>query len=150
MVQIGVVRSCNSTLISTQPLVAVFVGGTSGIGEYTIQALAATHSDQGRGLRLYIVGRNGNAAEKTISECVRICPGGQFRFVQAKDLALLKDVDRVCNEITRIERDENTNGGTACVDLLVMSQAYLTFEKRRGNSSPLLPSSPASPTSSLV
>jgi NAD(P)-dependent dehydrogenase (short-subunit alcohol dehydrogenase family) len=143
IVQIDVVRSCNSTLIKTQPLVAVFVGGTSGIGEYTIRALAAAHSDQGKGLRLYIVGRNADAARATISDCVRVCPGGQFRFVQAEDLALLKDVDRVCAEIIRIEEDENVKGGTARVDLLVMSQAYLSFEPRRGISSSLVPPCPS-------
>ncbi|MCJ1393101.1 hypothetical protein MMC18_005973 [Xylographa bjoerkii] len=134
MVQIDAVRSCNSTLINTQPLVAVFVGGTSGIGENTIRALATNHSDQGKGLRLYIVGRNVDAAKKIIAECVRLCPVGQFRFVQAGDLALLKDVDRVCSEITRIEEDQNTNGEPARVDLLVMSQAGfpLSFQPRNG------------------
>ena len=133
MVQLDVVRSSNSTLVKSQPLVAVFVGGTSGIGEATIRVLATTHTDQGKGLRLYIVGRNAAAAEKTISECVRVCPKGQFRFVKAGDLALLKDVDRVCAEITRLEEEENADGGgTARVDLLVMSQAYLTFDPRKG------------------
>lgn len=132
MVRIDVVRSCNANLIKTQPLVAVFVGGTSGIGEQTIHALAATHANQGKGLRVYIVGRNADAAEKTISDCIRVCPGGQFRFMQAQDLALLKDVDRVCAEITRIEEEENINGGTARVGLLVMSQALLNFQPRRG------------------
>ncbi|MCJ1380168.1 hypothetical protein MMC17_003271 [Xylographa soralifera] len=132
MVKIDVVRSCNSTLVKTQPLVAVFVGGTAGIGENTIRALATTHSDQGKGLRLYIVGRNADAAKKIISECVHVCPVGQFRFVQAGDLSLLKDVDRVCSEITRMEEDESANGGNARVDLLVMSHAYfpLLFRPR--------------------
>ena len=143
MVQIDVVRSGISTLVQTQPLVAVFIGGTSGIGEYAIHALAATHSNQGKGLRVHIVGRNAKAAEKTISDCLRVCPRGQFRFLQAKDLALLKDVDRVCAEITRVEEDENANGGPARVDLLVMTQAYLTFESRRGISSSLVPPCPS-------
>ncbi|MCJ1421511.1 hypothetical protein MMC32_007875 [Xylographa parallela] len=132
MVQIDVVRSCNSTLVKTQPIVAVFVGGTSGIGENTIRALATTHSDQGKGLRLYIVGRNADAAKKIISECARVCPIGQFKFVQAGDLSLLKDVDHVCSEITRMEEDDNANGGSARVDLLVMSHAYfpLLFRPR--------------------
>ena len=134
MVRIDLTRSCNSTLTKTHPLVAVFVGGTSGIGEYTIRALATTHSNQGKGLRLYIVGRNTDAAKRIISDCVDICPAGQFRFVQAKDLALLADVGRVCAEIIQIEEDENANGGTAKVDLLVMSQAGfpLLFQPRNG------------------
>ncbi|MCJ1398810.1 hypothetical protein MMC11_002011 [Xylographa trunciseda] len=132
MVQLDIVRSCNSTLIKSQPLVAVFVGGTSGIGENAIRALAAAHSDQGRGLRLYIVGRNADAAKNIIADCVRVCSVGQFRFVKAEDLSLLKDVDHVCSEITRIEEEENTNGGSAKVDLLVMSQAGfdLSFQPR--------------------
>ena len=132
MVKIDLVRSCNSTLVKSHPLVAVFVGGTSGIGEYTIRALAATHASQGKGLRVYIVGRNAAAAEKTISDCLKKCPTGQFQFVQAKDLALLKDVDRVCAEITRLENEnENANGETPRVDLLVMSQATF-LQPRKG------------------
>ncbi|KAK9321583.1 hypothetical protein V1517DRAFT_170511 [Lipomyces orientalis] len=131
MVHIEVVRSCNSTLVKKQPLVAVFVGGTAGIGESSVRALAATHSVQGKGLRLYIVGRNADAAEKIISDCVRICPVGQFRFVPAEDLALLKDVDRVCAEIVRAEENENKYGETARLDILVMSQGYISFEPRR-------------------
>ena len=136
MVQIDVVRSCNSSLVKTQPLVAVFVGGTGGIGEFTIRALAATHADQGKGLRLYIVGRNADAAKKISSDCAQICPGGQFRFVQAQDLALLTDVDRVCAEIIQSEENEGANSGNARVDLLVMSQAFTLFQPRKGTSSP--------------
>ncbi len=72
MVQIDVVRSCISTLVKSQPLVTVFVGGTSGIGQYAIRALAATHSNQGKGLRVYIVGRNAEATEKTVADCLRL------------------------------------------------------------------------------
>ncbi|KAI9717646.1 MAG: hypothetical protein M1812_004591 [Candelaria pacifica] len=132
MVQLEVVRSANATLVKSQPLVAVFVGGTSGIGEFTIRALAATHGKEGKGLRLYIVGRNSSAAEKTISECKSVCPEGDFRFVKANDLALLNDVDRVCDEIIRIEEGIKADGGSARVDLLNLSQHYfpLTFEPR--------------------
>ena len=132
MVQLDIVRSSVSTLVKSQPLVAVFVGGTSGIGEYTVKALAAKCSDSRQGLHVYIVGRNTEAAKKTISECSRLCQRGKFDFVQAKDLALLKDVDRVCAEITSLEEKETPAGGDARVDLLVMSQAFLSFEPRRG------------------
>ena len=122
MVQIGVVRFSNATLIKSQPLVAVFVGGMSGIGEHTIHALAATHVDRGKGLHLYIVGRNADAGGKIILDCARVCPSGHFFFMRADDLSLLKDVDRVCAEIIQGEKDENGNG--ARVDLLIMSQAF--------------------------
>lgn len=133
MVRLSAVRACNSNLVRAQPLVAVFVGGTSGIGEQTILALSAVHSSEGKGLRLYVVGRNADAGRKIISECNRVCPGGQFRFVQAENLALLQDVDKVCAEIIRIEKqDETADGKTARVDLLVMSQAFLNFQPRKG------------------
>lgn len=132
MVHLDVVRSCNASLVKNQPLVAVFVGGTSGIGEYAVRALAATHANHGEGLRLYIVGRNEDAATKIISDCLKLCRSGQFRFVRADDLSLLRDVDRVCAEIIKAEQEKNQTGGTLRVDLLVMTQGYLAFESRKG------------------
>jgi NAD(P)-dependent dehydrogenase (short-subunit alcohol dehydrogenase family) len=129
MVLIDAVRACNSKLV-TQPFVGVFVGGTAGIGEASVRALAETYADHGKSLRVYIVGRNKAAAEKIVSECLEVCPAGDFRFVQAIDLALIKEVDRVCSEITKAERE--TAGEKAKVDLLVTTQGYLSFESRRG------------------
>ena len=133
MVRLNVVRSSNAAVVKSQPLVAVFTGATSGIGQFTVNALAATHAKDGKGLRVYIVGRKKASAEKTILECQKVCPAGQFRFVQAGDLALLKDVDRICTEIMQMEREEaKSTGQTARVDFLCMTQAYLAFEKRNG------------------
>ena len=133
MVRLDVVRSCNATLVKIQPLVAVFVGGTSGIGEYAVRALAATHASNGKGLRLYIVGRNEDAAKSITSDCLKLCPTGQFRFVRANDLSLLKDVDRVCVELMQAEEKEaKTTGEMGRIDLLVMTQGYLAFETRQG------------------
>ena len=133
MVQLDVVRRCNAQLMQSRPLVAVFVGGTNGIGKTTLKALASTHSDKGKGLRVYIVGRRKEATEELISECVRLCPPGDFRFVQASDLSLLEDVDKVCADIIQREEDENKNAGTARVDILCMSQGDFTFEPYKGN-----------------
>ena len=134
MVQIEHVRASISKLVKLRSLVAVFVGGTSGIGEFTIQALAATHGSDGKSIRAYIVGRNAAAAEKTIAECRVTCPNGQFIFVKAKDLSLLGDVDRVCAEIIELEEKNKTEGEVPRIDILVMSQHYfpLLFEPRHG------------------
>ena len=134
MVQIDVVRASIASLVKSRPLVAVFVGGTSGIGEFTIQALATTHGTDGKGLRVYIVGRNTSAAEKTIAECRGICPGGEFVFVKANDLSLLGDVDRVCSEIIELEEKNKADSEVPKIDILVMSQHYfpLLFEPRHG------------------
>ena len=139
MVRFDIVQSSNKTLINTQPLVAVFVGGTSGIGEYTIRALANTHGTQGKGLRLYIVGRNTSAAENIIAECTRTCPGADFRFIRAGNLALLKDVDSACAEIIRLEEAEKAKGRSARIDMLYMSQGYVAFNGREGNVTPFQP-----------
>lgn len=131
MVQLDKVRSAVSALAKTKPLVAVFVGGTSGIGEYTIRVLAAVCANGGRA-RVYIVGRNAKTADVIISDCARISPHGRFVFVQARDLSLLKDVDRVCAEIVGLESREVEDGGRPKIDLLVMSQACSVFQKRKG------------------
>ncbi|KAL8785860.1 MAG: hypothetical protein Q9195_008455 [Heterodermia aff. obscurata] len=132
MVQNDLVRASISNLVKSRPLVAVFVGGTSGIGEFTIQVLASAHGRDGKGLRVYIVGRNAAAAEKTIAECRTTCPGGEFIFVKANDLSLLGDVDRVCAEIIELEEKKKTNGEEPRIDILVMSTHYfpLLFEPR--------------------
>ena len=134
MVHIDVVHTSISDLVKSRPLVAVFVGGTSGIGEFTIQALATTHGHNGKGIRAYIVGRNAAAAEKTIAECRNTCPSGEFIFVKAKDLSLLDDVDRVCTEIIELEDKNKADGEVPRIDILVMSQHYfpLLFEPRNG------------------
>jgi NAD(P)-dependent dehydrogenase (short-subunit alcohol dehydrogenase family) len=134
MVNLNVVRSCNTSLVNSQPLVAVFVGGTAGIGEFSIRSLAATHAENGKGLRAYIVGRNAESAQSIITDCQKVCPKGQFRFIQANDLSLLKDVDLVCTKLIQAEEDEvKVTGGTARVDYLAMTQAiFKPFEARKG------------------
>jgi NAD(P)-dependent dehydrogenase (short-subunit alcohol dehydrogenase family) len=127
MVQPSTVRAYNAELVKNHHITAVFVGGTSGIGEYTMRALASTVGTSGRGLRAYIVGRNQKAADTIIADCRKVCPTGDFRFVKAKDLSLIQDVDRVCQDITSMEEARKPDGGTACIDLLVLTQAWFAF-----------------------
>ncbi|KAK9427027.1 putative oxidoreductase ENV9 [Lipomyces doorenjongii] len=129
MVQLDVVRACNNALVKRQSVTGVFVGGTSGIGEYSVRALASTHGTSGCGLRVYIVGRNEAAANTIIAECKKSCPVGEFHFVRASDLASLREVDRVCKEIVNAE-EASAAGKPACVDLLVMTQALFAFGGR--------------------
>ncbi|KAH8799832.1 hypothetical protein F5884DRAFT_868967 [Xylogone sp. PMI_703] len=128
MVHLDTVRSSNAKFSKRESLVAVFVGGTQGIGEFAIRALTAAYGVSGKGLRLYIVGRNEAAAQKIISDCRAACPMGRFQFVHAKDAALLKDVDRISAEIIKAEELASK---TPRIDLLVMTQGYLAFEKRQ-------------------
>lgn len=129
MVKLDVVHSWNTTLVQSQPLVAVFFGGTGGIGHYTLRALATAEANGGKGFRAYVVGRNEKAAEKILSECQGICPQGQFKFVKADDLSLIHDVDRVCADIIQSESQE---GEDARVDYLMLSQGGPIFRPRKG------------------
>ncbi len=141
MVKLSLVQSSNAALVTSQPLVAVFVGGTSGIGAHTIRSLAATHGEGGKGLRAYIIGRNAKAAEEIMAECQKTCPKGQFRFIRAADLALMKDVDLVCAELIKTEEKEaSTTGGTPRIDILVMTQAiFKPWDPRKGRSQKIFP-----------
>jgi len=126
MVQLDIVRSHNAAIFQNQHTVAVFAGATSGLGEATLRSLASSHGKQGKGLRFYVVGRKKASFDRVVADCKRLCPAGQFCFIQATDLALLQDVDKACAEITKQEQ-ENATGEPARVDLLCMSQGDFTF-----------------------
>jgi NAD(P)-dependent dehydrogenase (short-subunit alcohol dehydrogenase family) len=133
MVALDTVRAHNAAIVQDAPLVAVCIGGTDGIGECSIRALATTHGSTGKGLRVYIVGRSKAKADKIIADCLEICPPGQFIFVEAKDLGLLQDVDRVCAEIVEAERAAAAKLGlVAKADLLVLTQGTISFSARQG------------------
>ena len=100
MASLQAVRSSNSLISSNlRPgLVAVFVGGTSGIGETTLKQFAK----QAVRPVCYIVGRSREAAEKIIAECKTSNPDGQYIFIKG-DVSLMSGVDRVCEEIMNKE-----------------------------------------------
>jgi len=126
MVHLDAVHNINISLVQ-QPLVAVFTGATSAIGEYIARALAKVHGKSGKGLRIYIVGRSQQKAEKNIADYRRICPVGDFRFIKA-DLRLLREVDDACADIIAQEAKE-TDGR---IDMLYMTQGEVRFGGRFG------------------
>lgn len=134
MVALSLVQSTNAALVASQPLVAVFVGGTSGIGTYSIKSLATTHGTEGRGLRAYIIGRNRKSAEAIIADCQKVCPNGEFHFISVRDLALMRDVDIACVDLAKFEeKNAKKAGDTARIDILVMTQAiFKPWDPRKG------------------
>ncbi|KAH7393481.1 hypothetical protein BKA64DRAFT_755648 [Cadophora sp. MPI-SDFR-AT-0126] len=104
MVSLTDVQASNSQISTSLPpgLVAVFVGGTSGIGEITLKKFAK----YARQPRAYIVGRSQNAAERIIAECRILNPDGEYIFIKA-DVSLIKNVDKVCEEIKAKEKAVN-------------------------------------------
>jgi NAD(P)-dependent dehydrogenase (short-subunit alcohol dehydrogenase family) len=129
MVKVSALRTSNTTLVQSQSLVTVFVGGTSGIGHYTLRAFATAAATGNKPFRAYIVGRNAKGTEDNIAECRGICPHGEFKFVKAEDLSLIQDVDRVCAEIIRLEGQESKD---VKIDYLMMCQGGSIFLPRIG------------------
>ncbi|KAH8812568.1 hypothetical protein F5884DRAFT_312947 [Xylogone sp. PMI_703] len=125
----NVVHSLNTSLVQSQPLVAVFFGGTGGIGHYTLRALAtASAKNGGKGFRAYIVGRKPKAAEAIFAECRKIYPEGEYKFVQIDDLSLINLVDQACAEIIELEEKQSDNPR---IDYLMMSQGGSIFLPRK-------------------
>ncbi|CAI7612820.1 short-chain dehydrogenase/reductase [Penicillium manginii] len=103
MVSLDDVKRHNASLKDFGPnLVAVFVGGTSGIGEATARAFVRDTVSS----RVYLVGRNEAQASKIIQELRQLNPDGQISFVKC-DAANLKSVDEVCKTIQQKENHIN-------------------------------------------
>ncbi|KAJ6129977.1 hypothetical protein N7512_002757 [Penicillium capsulatum] len=117
MVALSAVLASKNRIPATLPqglgcLVAVVVGATSGIGEYTAKCFAKRAIDP----RLYLVGRSQAAGDRAVAECKTLNPQGTFTFISA-DVGLLADVDRVCRAI----KEKNST-----VNILFMTQGSLS------------------------
>ena len=102
--------------------VAVFVGGTSGIGKFTIKALVTT----GIPVKIYLVGRK-PAQERIqafIDELHSLNPQASIIWTEA-EVSLLSDVKRVCKLIKSNE---------SRIDLLFLSAGYAPFGTRKETS----------------
>ncbi|KAI0099312.1 hypothetical protein GGR51DRAFT_395830 [Nemania sp. FL0031] len=104
---------------ATAPRIAVFVGGTSGIGKFTIRALAGT----GASTKIYLVGRK--SSEERMREFIRelhaINPKAEVVCTEG-EVALLADTKRVCDIIKTKE---------SRVDLLFLTAGYAPFGSRK-------------------
>ncbi|KAI0454654.1 hypothetical protein F5B21DRAFT_229881 [Xylaria acuta] len=104
---------------ATAPRVAVFVGGTSGIGKLTMRALVAT----GASARIYLVGRRSSEERMRalIQELHAINPKAEVIWAEG-EVALLAETRRVCETIKSKESH---------VDLLFLSAGYAPFGERK-------------------
>ncbi|KAI5194677.1 hypothetical protein E4T39_08548 [Aureobasidium subglaciale] len=126
MVKLGTITAANAEFIKQQSLTAVFVGATSGIGEFTVRELYKTHGKLGPGLRVILVGRNAKAAHTIIDDCKSLYSSSEFHFVQLDDLSLLRSVDQACEKIkTILNAIDNPS-----IDLLIQSQGKVEFGGR--------------------
>ncbi|KAI0468014.1 putative short-chain dehydrogenases/reductase [Xylaria cf. heliscus] len=124
MVALTDIIASNERIASALPagLVAVFVGGTSGVGEYTLKAFAR----YARAPKVIIVGRSQEAADRILGECRGLNPDGHFEFIRA-DVSLLKNVDDVCRQI----REK-----VAVVNILFESQGSMAFQSETSEGLP--------------
>lgn len=107
----------NARIATTLPphLVAVFVGATSGIGEFSLKEFAKDANKP----RIYIVGRSQEAADRILAELKVLNKEGEYNFIKA-DVSLINTVDEVCEDI---KKKENS------INLLFLSQGALHMHR---------------------
>ena len=121
MVNIKDVRISNANFTANpQGMVALSVGGTSGIGKGTLKQFAK----QANSPKVYIVGRSKPAAIPLLNELQTLNPQGNFIFIES-EISLIKNVDAVCKEIKETEQK---------LDFIFLSPGFMTFEGRQGES----------------
>ncbi|PWY70810.1 short-chain dehydrogenase/reductase [Aspergillus sclerotioniger CBS 115572] len=104
MASIATVLENNSSITHRygSDLVAVFVGGTSGIGESTACAFIRNTNAS----RAYLVGRDQARATQIIEEMRQINPDSQIDFIKS-DVSLFREVDNACKAIQQKEDKVN-------------------------------------------
>ena len=100
MVSLKIIESSNNGIRSTLQagLVAVFVGGTNGVGETTVRQFAKYAVQP----RVYIVGRSQAAGDRVTAECKALNPQGTFIFLK-RETSLMRNVDEICKELANKE-----------------------------------------------
>lgn len=134
MVSISLIRQSNNQINELLvPRVAVFVGGTSGIGKITLAEVARV----GIGFKAYVIGRkeSEHPFKAFIEELHQIQPDTNVIWVEG-EVSLLSEVKRICDHIKTLESQ---------IDLLFMTTGYAPFGGRQSkytkHSSPrMLPS----------
>lgn len=140
MVGLDTVRSSNDALVRgrTTPFVAVFAGATAGLGSNILERLALTeaatyHKGKSQGLRIYLIGRNEQAASKVLARCRSVNSHSQYTFVKVEDLGSINDIDEACGYVTSTEtRHALQERRVASLDLLVCSQGgtFWTYQSK--------------------
>ncbi|KAG6830517.1 hypothetical protein H0H87_007815 [Tephrocybe sp. NHM501043] len=120
MPTLAAARAANAAWNPSYTPVALFVGGTSGIGQGVAEAFARHTKGNAH---IVIIGRNRAAAEAIIGQFPKPTePGAKYthEFVQC-DVTLMKNVETVTKELlTRLPK----------INFLVMSPGYMTMRGR--------------------
>ncbi|GAM87538.1 hypothetical protein ANO11243_055640 [Dothideomycetidae sp. 11243] len=116
------VQAANRALSKSGPLTAVFAGATSGIGLNTLKAFA-THVRKPTAI---IIGRSRKSFEPQLAALSQINPDGRYTFLES-DISLLHNVDSVSTQIKSLLPLKQK------IDLLFLSQGYISFAGREDN-----------------
>ncbi|KAF3916413.1 hypothetical protein ABW21_db0207693 [Orbilia brochopaga] len=101
MIPLSTIKAANSTLSTRLPSpVCVFVGGTTGIGSFTLKRLAASTTSP----KVYYIGRTQSNATVLQRELEEINPKGTYQFIQC-DVLSIKAVNECCR-IIRVQEEE--------------------------------------------
>lgn len=126
MVNISLIRQSNGQIDElSAPNVAVFVGGTSGIGKITLAELAGLETK----LKVYVIGRKETEASfKSFLQKLRQANSkADIIWVEGR-VSLLSDVKRICDKIKTLESK---------IDLLFLTTGYPPFSGRSSINFPL-------------
>ena len=115
-IALATIRASNTLITGTfaSSLVAIFIGATSGIGEYTLLEFAKCAP----GSSIYFVGRSFEDGKRVKAKVDVVNKGGACTFIQM-DVSLLKNVDEICQEIKNKEEK---------INLLFMTQGTLDLK----------------------
>ncbi|ESK87582.1 hypothetical protein Moror_1985 [Moniliophthora roreri MCA 2997] len=113
--------------------IAVFVGGTSGIGQHTAEALAQYTNGN---VHIIIIARNGDSAKRILDSMVRpLDPSKQNvvrEFIQC-DVALMKNVSAAVRELERLLVQKLVGNNPPRINFLFMSAGYGSLRNRRND-----------------
>ncbi|KAK4163142.1 hypothetical protein QBC43DRAFT_264588 [Cladorrhinum sp. PSN259] len=133
MVAYTQIKSSLSTLTSsTIPQTSLFVGGTSGIGKYTLRSLVVASSTLGNlPIRIYLTVRPSSLAqtEVFVSSLREINPHAEIILLQG-EISLLSEVRRLSSLILSKEESESSS-----LDFLFLSAGYAPPSNKRDETS---------------
>jgi NAD(P)-dependent dehydrogenase (short-subunit alcohol dehydrogenase family) len=115
MVALAEIHRSNARIATAiQPLVGVFVGATSGIGETALREFVRL----GGSCRVYFVGRSQESGNRILAELKELNKQADVKFIQA-DVGLMKKVDEVSERIREQEK---------YINVLFLSQGTAQFK----------------------
>ncbi|CAO2649322.1 Nn.00g067070.m01.CDS01 [Neocucurbitaria sp. VM-36] len=123
MVNIALIRESNKHIDeSSAPRVAVFVGGTAGIGKITLTEIAGL----GTSFKAYVIVRKESAdsIKPFFEQLHQANPNANVIMIEG-EISLLSEVKRVCDYIKPLETQ---------IDLLFMTTGYAPFGGRQNTS----------------